>query len=72
MAPGPPYPIVNHWLPDPLGPIIRVEAMGQTTVPGVYAAGDAAVMMKSLSGAVASGYAVGAMVHQSLIPALPH
>jgi len=55
-----------------LGPIIRVEAMGQTTVPGVYAAGDAAVMMKSLSGAVASGYAVGAMVHQSLIPALTH
>ena len=51
-----------------IGPIVRVDAMGQTTVPGVYAAGDAAVMMKSLPGAVASGYTVGAMAHQSLLP----
>ena len=50
------------------GPIIRVDALGQTTVPGVYAAGDAAAMMKSLPGAVASGYMVGAMAHQSLLP----
>ncbi len=54
------------------GPIIRIDAMGQTTVPGVYAAGDATNMMKSLPGAVASGYFVGAVAHQSLIPALPH
>ena len=51
-----------------LGPIIRVDATGQTTVPGVYAAGDAAHLMKSLPGAVASGYLVGAMAHQSLLP----
>ncbi len=50
------------------GPIIRVDVMGQTTVPGVYAAGDATAMMKSLPGAVASGYFVGAVAHQSLIP----
>ncbi len=50
------------------GPIIRVDAMGQTPVAGVYAAGDAAAMMKSLPGAVAGGYAAGAMAHQSLIP----
>jgi len=55
-----------------IGPIIRVDALGQTSVPAVYAAGDATVIMKSLPGAVASGYAVGAMAHQSLIPALPH
>jgi thioredoxin reductase len=54
------------------GPIIRVDAMGQTTVPGVYAAGDAAAMMKSIPGAVASGYMVGAVAHQSLIPPPPH
>ena len=29
------------------GPIIRVDAMGQTTVPGVYAAGDNATMMRA-------------------------
>ncbi|HEY8599754.1 MAG TPA: NAD(P)/FAD-dependent oxidoreductase [Thermomicrobiales bacterium] len=52
----------------PGGPIIRVDALGQTTVPGVYAAGDATNMMKSLPGAVASGYMVGAATHQSLLP----
>jgi thioredoxin reductase len=52
------------------GPIIRVEQMGQTTVPGVYAAGDAAQMMKVLPNAVASGYTVGAMVHASLLPSM--
>ena len=51
-----------------LGPILRVDATGQTTVPGVYGAGDAALPMKSLPGAVASGYLVGAMAHQSLLP----
>ena len=51
-----------------LGPVVRVDATGQTTVPGVYAAGDAANQMKSLPGAVASGYMVGAMAHQSLLP----
>jgi thioredoxin reductase len=52
-----------------LGPIIRVDGLGRTTVPGVYAAGDAAQLMKNLPGAVASGYAAGAMAHQSLLPA---
>lgn len=53
-----------------VGPIIRVEAMGQTTVPGVYAAGDAAQMMKVIPSAVASGYTVGALAHSSLIPSM--
>jgi len=53
-----------------VGPIIRVEAMGQTTVPSVYAAGDAAQMMKVIPSAVASGYTVGALAHSSLIPSM--
>ena len=52
-----------------LGPIIRVDARGQTTVPGVFAAGDAAQPNKSLAGAIASGMLAGAMAHQSLLPA---
>jgi thioredoxin reductase len=51
-----------------LGPIIRVDARGQTTVPGVFAAGDAAQPNKSLAGAIASGMLAGAMAHQSLLP----
>ena len=51
-----------------LGPIIRVDGAGQTTVPGVYAAGDAAHMMKSIAGSVAGGYLAGVMAHQSLLP----
>ena len=43
--------------------------MGQTTVQGVYAAGDAATMLKALPGAVASGYMVGVVAHQSLVSA---
>lgn len=54
----------------PLGPIIRVDGFGQTTAPGVFAAGDAARPMKSLAGAVADGYTVGVVVHRSML-ALP-
>lgn len=50
-----------------LGPIVRVDAIGQTTVPGVYAAGDAAQPHKSLAGAIASGTLAGAGAHQSLL-----
>lgn len=53
-----------------LGPIIRVDPMGQTSVPGVLAVGDAAQMLKSLASAVASGSLGGAMAHQSLLPTL--
>lgn len=51
----------------PLGPIVRVDMPGQTSVPGVFAAGDAAQLNKSLSGAVASGQLAGAMAHMSLL-----
>lgn len=52
-----------------IGPVIRVDVLGRTTVPGVYAAGDAAQLMKNLPAAIASGFAAGAMAHQSLLPA---
>lgn len=52
----------------PLGPIIRVDAVGQTTASGVYAAGDAAQANKSLAGAIASGMLAGSMAHHSLLP----
>lgn len=56
----------------PFGTFIRADPFGQTSVPGVFAAGDACTPRPNIAGAVASGYTVGAMAHQSLIPALPH
>lgn len=50
----------------PLGPIIRVDATMQSTVPGVFAAGDAARFPSNLPAAVADGYIAGAMAHRSL------
>ena len=51
----------------PFGPIIRADERRQTTVPGVYAAGDAARLMPTVSGAVADGAAAGVFAHQSLV-----
>jgi thioredoxin reductase len=52
----------------PMGPVIRVDGTGQTTVPGVYAGGDASQPMKSLAAAIASGQIAGTRAHQSLLP----
>jgi thioredoxin reductase len=55
------------------GPFVRVDPLGETTVPGVFAAGDLTSRMgHSIAAAVGNGYQIGAMVHRSLIPALPH
>lgn len=51
------------------GPLIRVDAMQQTTVPGVYAAGDAATMMHNATFASAAGVMAGVATHQSLVTA---
>ncbi|GGY88548.1 NAD(P)/FAD-dependent oxidoreductase [Pseudoduganella plicata] len=48
------------------GPLVRVDAMQQTTVPGVYAAGDAATIMHNATFASAAGVMAGVAVHQSL------
>lgn len=55
----------------PVGAIIRTDASKATTVPGVYAAGDAARMQPSITFASADGAAAGVGIHQSLIAALP-
>ncbi|MGH7003952.1 MAG: NAD(P)/FAD-dependent oxidoreductase [Alphaproteobacteria bacterium] len=51
----------------PFGPFIRTEASKMTSVPGVYACGDAAMMAGSVSFAVGDGARAGVAAHQSLI-----
>ena len=53
----------------PLGPVIRTDERKETTVRGVYAAGDAARFPHTVSYAVADGVTAGIAAHQSL--ALP-
>ncbi len=54
----------------PQGPVIRVDAKQATTVPGVFAAGDAASAMSNATLASAGGVLAGVFAHQSLaIPA---
>ncbi len=50
-----------------LGPLIRVDPTMMTTVPGVYAAGDAMRMPNSASFASADGVSAGASASQALI-----
>jgi thioredoxin reductase len=51
----------------PFGPVIRTDAAKLTTVPGVYAAGDAARAPHNASWAAADGVAAGVSLHQSLV-----
>ncbi len=53
----------------PMGPMIRVDERKQTTVPGVFAAGDAANAMHNGTLASASGVLAGVGAHQSLMVA---
>ncbi|MEF3082237.1 NAD(P)/FAD-dependent oxidoreductase [Luteimonas sp. SMYT11W] len=53
----------------PLGPHLRVDAFKQTSVPGVFAAGDLSQPMHSVPLAVASGLLAGVGAHQALIAA---
>jgi thioredoxin reductase len=50
----------------PFGPMIATDARKETTVPGVFAAGDAARPNHSISFAVADGMTAGVSAHQSL------
>jgi thioredoxin reductase len=54
----------------PFGPVIRTDARKETTVPFVFAAGDAARAPHSVVLAAADGMTAGVSAHQSL--ALPH
>jgi thioredoxin reductase len=51
----------------PFGPVIRADAAKLTTVPGVYAAGDAARAPHNASWAAADGVTAGVSLHQSLV-----
>jgi thioredoxin reductase len=54
----------------PLGPVIRVDDLKQTTVEGVYAAGDVSNKMTNATFASAAGVAAGVGAHHSLVPEL--
>jgi len=51
----------------PFGPLLRVNGMKQTSVTGVYAAGDAATARHSVALAVADGVLAGNGLHMSLL-----
>ncbi|MBN3783438.1 NAD(P)/FAD-dependent oxidoreductase [Burkholderia sp. Ac-20345] len=51
----------------PLGPVVRVDALKQTSVAGVFAAGDASTPMSNATFASASGVMAGVAAHRSLI-----
>ena len=55
----------------PSGRYARVDDWRQTSVPGVYAAGDAATPMHSATLASASGVMAGVGAHQSLLHTAP-
>ncbi|SHM26734.1 NAD(P)/FAD-dependent oxidoreductase [Rhizobacter sp. OV335] len=54
----------------PFGPMLRVDELKQTSVPGVYAAGDAAHLRHNATFASADGVLAGVSMHHSLIAGL--
>ncbi|WP_108659555.1 NAD(P)/FAD-dependent oxidoreductase [Acuticoccus kandeliae] len=51
----------------PTGPIVATDAMQATSVPGVFAAGDAASAMPNATLATAAGVMAGVAAHHSMI-----
>jgi thioredoxin reductase len=51
----------------PAGPFIQTDAFKETTVPGVFACGDAARGFGSVALAVGDGALAGVATHQSLV-----
>jgi thioredoxin reductase len=51
----------------PAGPVIRIDAMKMTTVPGVFAAGDAAMQMHNATLASAEGVMAGVSLHRAML-----
>lgn len=50
----------------PLGTVIRADDVGRTSVPGVFAAGDATTLFTNTTRAAASGVMAGVAAHRSL------
>jgi len=50
----------------PLGTVIRIDGTGGTSVPGVFAAGDAATLFTNATRAAAAGVMAGVAAHRSL------
>ncbi|QJE00884.1 NAD(P)/FAD-dependent oxidoreductase [Massilia forsythiae] len=55
------------FAPGPLGDVIRTDDIKQTSVPGVFACGDAARAMASVSLAIGDGALAGIGTHRSLV-----
>lgn len=51
----------------PFGPVVRTDARKETTLPGVYCAGDAARVPHNATWAAADGAMAGVSAHQSLV-----
>jgi thioredoxin reductase len=51
----------------PLGSVVRTDDDKQTTVPGVYAAGDITRAMHNVTFACADGVTAGTAVHRALV-----
>lgn len=49
------------------GPVVKVDGMKMTTVPGVYAAGDITRAMHNVTFATADGVMAGVAIHASLV-----
>lgn len=52
---------------SPMGPFIRTDAMKETSVPGVFACGDAARMSGNVAMAVGDGTLAGFSTHRSML-----
>lgn len=51
----------------PMGSFVKVGAMAQTSVPGVFVAGDIARAMPNINFALADGAQAGSVCHASLL-----
>jgi thioredoxin reductase len=51
----------------PIGPVVKTDAMKETTVPGVFACGDVARMAGNVALAVGDGVMAGVAAHRSLM-----